>query len=206
MISYSEHCGASGPVRFSTIFSDKVYGEGFRVRRPQAVFVDRDGTIGGSGHFVHPRDFTPYPRSLEALKTLRKWGITMFAFTNQHRICRGEATVQEFREEFRILGFDDAFICPHDPLDGCACHKPHPGLLWQAAQKHHLDLTQCVVIGDVGATDMLAAHAVGAAKVLVRTGWGESSLGLYRHTWEAVQPDMVAMDLLEAVHGIMESG
>ncbi len=173
--------------------------------RPQAVFVDRDGTIGGSGHFVHPRHFAPYPRSLEALNTLRKWGIAMFAFTHQHRIRRGEATVQEFWEEFRILGFDDAFICPHDPLDGCACHKPLPGLLWQAAHKYDLDLTQCVVIGDVGATDMLAAHAVGAVKVLVRTGWGESSWGRYRHTWESVQPNMVATDFLDAVQWILQS-
>jgi hydroxymethylpyrimidine pyrophosphatase-like HAD family hydrolase len=23
----------------------------------EAVFVDLDGTIGGNGHFIHPRDF-----------------------------------------------------------------------------------------------------------------------------------------------------
>lgn len=175
------------------------------MRRPQAVFVDRDGTIGGTGHFIHPRDFTLFPFALESLNMLRDRGIQTFALTNQHRISRGEATVEDFVHEFRTFGFDDAFICPHSPHDGCECHKPKPGLLWQAAHKHQLDLAQCVVIGDVGPTDMLAAHAVGATKVLVLTGWGESSLGKYRHQWESVQPDKVATDLLDAVRWIIES-
>ncbi|WP_343226102.1 HAD hydrolase-like protein [Paenibacillus sp. ACRRY] len=49
-------------------------------------------------------------------------------------------------------------------------------MLLEASQQHHLDLSRCIVIGDVGDTEMLAAHAVGATRVLVRTGWGESSL------------------------------
>ncbi|BFH13843.1 hypothetical protein J6TS7_27980 [Paenibacillus dendritiformis] len=32
----------------------------------QAVFIDRDGTLGGTGHFIHPKDFTLYPRAIEA--------------------------------------------------------------------------------------------------------------------------------------------
>ncbi len=30
------------------------------MRRVEAVFIDRDGTMGGTGHFIHPRDFQPY--------------------------------------------------------------------------------------------------------------------------------------------------
>lgn len=48
-------------------------------------------------------------------------------------------------------------------------------MLLEAAKKHNLDLTKCFVIGDVGSTDILAAHAVGATKILVLTGWRESS-------------------------------
>ncbi|QYR19246.1 hypothetical protein KZ483_14935 [Paenibacillus sp. sptzw28] len=33
----------------------------------QAAFVDRDGTLGGNGHFIYPRDFELYPSSLAAL-------------------------------------------------------------------------------------------------------------------------------------------
>ncbi|MFC4408905.1 HAD-IIIA family hydrolase [Chungangia koreensis] len=168
-----------------------------------AVFIDRDGTIGGTGHFIHPSDFKPYPFSLEANDLLKEAGIKVFALTNQHRISRGQATIDEFLEEFANYGFDDAFICPHRPEDLCECHKPKPGMLLKAAKKHRLDLTKCVVIGDVGATDMLAASEVGATKILVKTGWGLDSLGNYRHPWAHVEPDFIAENLLDAVHWLL---
>ncbi len=136
----------------------------------QAVFMDRDGTIGGTGHFVHPDSFTLYPNAQKSIDLLKLAGIRVFALTNQHRISRGEATVEAFNKQFQGYGFDQAYICPHE--DECVCRKPKPGMLIDAAKEHNLDLTKCVVIGDVGSTDMLAAHAVGAKKILVRTGWG----------------------------------
>jgi len=169
----------------------------------QAVFVDRDGTIGGTGHFIHPRDFMPFPGVTESLSVLKNAGLLLFAFTNQHQIAKGRATEEDFLEEFRRLGFDGAYICPHEEGSGCQCRKPAPGLLLKAANDHHLDLTRCVVIGDTGATDMLAAHRVGAVKILVRTGWGVGSLTDYRHTWAEVEPDYVAHDLPDAAEWIL---
>jgi ribonucleotide monophosphatase NagD (HAD superfamily) len=52
---------------------------------------------------------------------------------------------------------------------------------------------------------MLAAHAVGATKILVLTGWGKSSLSDHRHTWKDVEPDYVAENLLDAVNWILEN-
>lgn len=115
------------------------------MRRPHAVFIDRDGTIGGTGHFIHPRDFQPYPFCAEALRLLKESGVKIFALKNQHRISRDEATLQDFEDEFKSLGFNDAFICPHSPHDECNCRKPKPGLLLQAAKKHNLNLSNCVV-------------------------------------------------------------
>ncbi|HLO03562.1 MAG TPA: HAD-IIIA family hydrolase [Symbiobacteriaceae bacterium] len=171
----------------------------------QAVFLDRDGTLGGTGHFVHPRDFTPYPWTTEALHLLKQSSCKVFAFTNQHRISRGEATAAEFAEQFLSYGLDGTYLCPHGIGEGCSCQKPAPGLLYQAAEEHGLDLTRCAVIGDVGATDMLAAAAVGARKILVRTGWGEDSLGAYRHMWAEVEPDYIATDLLDAVKWLLHT-
>lgn len=168
----------------------------------QAVFMDRDGTIGGTGHFIHPRDFTLYPMAQEAIDLLKANGIPLFAVTNQYRISRGEATVAEFEEQFRQFGFDQAYICPHE--EECHCRKPKPGMLLEAARQHSLDLTKCVVIGDVGDTDMLAAHAVGATKILVRTGWGESSLTKFRTKWAETEPDYIANNVLDAVHWILQ--
>lgn len=63
-----------------------------------------------------------------------------------------------------------------------------------------MELVILFIIGDVGSTDMLAAAAVGAKKVLVMTGWGKPSLETYRHKWyDQASPDFVATDLLDAV-------
>ncbi|MFB9753787.1 HAD-IIIA family hydrolase [Paenibacillus hodogayensis] len=169
----------------------------------QAVFMDRDGTIGGDGHFIHPRDFELFPFSLEAIRLLKQNGIPVFALTNQHRIARGEAVEQEFVDQFASYGFDSSYICPHSSGAGCECHKPQPGLLRKAAQEHGLDLTRCAVIGDVGSTDMLAAHAVGAVKILVLTGWGSDSLHVYRDKWADAEPDFVAANVLEAAQWLL---
>ncbi|MFZ3579229.1 HAD-IIIA family hydrolase [Virgibacillus sp. DJP39] len=170
----------------------------------QAVFIDRDGTIGGTGHFIHPKEFTPYPFSKTAFQLLKDNDIKMFACTNQHRISRGQATIDEFYDEFMSLGCDDAFICPHSPADGCNCHKPNPGLLLEASRKYNLNLLKTVFIGDVGSTDMLAAHSVGAIKILVLTGWGNSSLNQHRQKWANVEPDYIAGNLLSAVRWIID--
>lgn len=174
------------------------------IRKLEAVFIDRDGTIGGTGHFIHPNDFVPYEFSRTAIQLLQSQGIKIFGFTNQHRVSRGEASIVEFQKEFLSYGFDDGFICPHSLLDSCVCRKPKPGMLLEAASKYNLNLKNCVVIGDVGGTDMLAAQAVGALKILVLTGWGKGSLSQYRVEWKDVEPDYIAENLLEAVKWILD--
>lgn len=169
----------------------------------QAVFIDRDGTIGGNGHFIHPKDFDLFQYSLTAIESLKRNNIKVFAFTNQYRISRGQATIKEFEDKFLEYGFDQSYICPHELDIDCDCRKPKPGMLLKAASEHQLDLTKCIVIGDVGDTDMLAAHKVGAKKILVRTGWGEGSLGEFRYKWLETEPDFIAKDILEAVHWIL---
>lgn len=168
----------------------------------EAVFIDRDGTIGGNGHFIHPRDFEPYHFSNEAISLLKNEGIKIFSFTNQHRISRGEVTMEDFEREFSSYGFDKAYICPHAMDGNCDCHKPQPGMLLRAANEFGLDLTKCIVIGDVG-SDMIAADKVGAKKILVKTGWGTGSLGEYRELWEHVESDYVAENLLDGVKWLL---
>lgn len=36
----------------------------------QGIFFDRDGTLGGHGHFIHPDDFVLYPEAVEAFNLL----------------------------------------------------------------------------------------------------------------------------------------
>lgn len=80
----------------------------------------------------------------------------------------------------------------------CECQKPKPGMLLKAAKDYNLNLSNCIVIGDVG-TDMIAAHTVGAIKILVKTGWGKGSLDEYRYLWSEIEPDYVAEDILDAI-------
>ena len=60
----------------------------------------------------------------------------------------------------RMLGeeeimIDDIYYCPHlaegiieqYKID-CDCRKPKTGMFHDAARKHHIDLTQSVMIGD----------------------------------------------------------
>jgi hypothetical protein len=44
---------------------------------------------------------------------------------------------------------------------------------------------------------MLLARTAGCRAILVRTGWGEGSLGPYRHLWAEGEPDFIARDILE---------
>ncbi|WP_019412697.1 hypothetical protein [Paenisporosarcina sp. TG20] len=45
------------------------------IQEIQAVFIDRDGTIGGTGHFIHPMNFVPYSYSKAAFLLLKEHGI-----------------------------------------------------------------------------------------------------------------------------------
>lgn len=177
----------------------------------KAVFLDRDGTIGGTGGGVHPFDFSMYDFAPEAIKSLNELGVKVFLFTNQTRVGRGFFTEEELLEGFKTMEeelanhsafLDGIYYCPHKPEDNCECQKPNIGLLLRAKKTHNLRLDECYVVGDTGSSDMLAANKAGTKKVLVKTGWGESSLTTYREQWREVEPDYIADNLLEAVNWI----
>lgn len=46
---------------------------------------------------------------------------------------------------------------------------------------------------------MIAANSVGAIKILVKTGWGKSSLGEYRYLWEDIELNYIAEDISDAL-------
>jgi len=118
------------------------------------------------------------------------------------------------QDQLRAAGarLDGVYVCMHHPSEGeppyradCDCRKPRPGLLYRAATDLGLDLPGSVMIGDK-LSDVTAGHAVGAAGVLVLTGYGlgeweyrrdDSSRGPSRG--RSVKPDHVAEDLLDAV-------
>jgi len=62
---------------------------------------------------------------------------------------------------------DAAYYCLHTPSDGCACRKPQPGMLHQAARDLDIDLAASFMVGDKIA-DVEAGRLAGCATVLIR--------------------------------------
>lgn len=173
----------------------------------RAIFIDRDGTIGGTDRVVYPGDFQLFPFVEDSIYKFKKLGTPIFSFTNQPGISRGEATREDFERELIGFGFEKVYLCPHQHNEECSCRKPSTGMLIQAAKENNLNLKECVVIGDRW-TDMLAAHEVGCIKILVKTGAGEEAFNKYKKQeyygkYAEVSPDYVASDFQEAVDWIV---
>ncbi|MBI5521278.1 MAG: HAD family hydrolase [Desulfarculus sp.] len=145
------------------------------------VLLDRDGTIMADRHYLSdPAGVELLPGAAAGLKAMRRLGLGLLMVSNQSGLGRGYfseedlwAVHQRLRQLLAAEGLhlDGAYYCPHAPEEGCACRKPAPGLVEQAAAEHGFDPSQCFVIGDKRA-DVEMGRAVGAVSMLVRTGQG----------------------------------
>ena len=162
-----------------------------------ALFIDRDGTMGGDYYVKYPQDYYPYPGTAEAFQMLKAAGFLLYIATHQSCIARGLDGGYDFAKEFREIGADDWFICPHDTQDHCHCRKPETGLLEQACLKLGLAPENCYMIGDRW-SDMAAGGKMGMRLILVMTGRGSESLGCDRDKWGDYEAEYVANDLLDA--------
>ena len=153
-----------------------------------AVFLDRDGTILEELGYLTPASQPRiYPWSIDAVRLLKRAGFAIVVVTNQGGIARGlysskfvEDTHQALAARFAAGGapIDAWHYCPHHPealtaefMGPCACRKPEPGMVRDAARVLDLDLTRAWVIGDQW-RDIQMGHAVGARTILVRSGHG----------------------------------
>ena len=142
-----------------------------------AVFLDRDGVLNHERSYItRPEDFQLYDFARAAVINIKERGYLCIVVSNQSAIGRGMMAEETLRKIHRImlrqLPLDDVLFCPHAPeTDGCECRKPKPGLLWQAAEKHGLELARSFMVGD-RSTDLVAGIAAGVTPVLVLTGYG----------------------------------
>ena len=153
-----------------------------------AVFLDRDGTINvDHGYVFRPGEFEFIAGAPEAIRRLRDAGYLMIVVTNQAGIARGlygEADVHELHRhldrelERHGTAIDAYYYCPHHPEKGiepyrreCACRKPLPGMLLQAAADFSLNLGGSFLVGDK-LSDIEAGLAAGCTPILVDTGYG----------------------------------
>jgi len=153
-----------------------------------AVFLDRDGTINIEKNYLYRvEDFELLPGASEGIALLCRAGYRIIVVSNQSGVGRGyytEADVQHLHQHLdQILKqsgavVDAYYYCPHHPEQGigeyrsaCACRKPLPGMIIQAAADLDIDLARSFMIGDKLA-DVHAGTAAGCTPLLVRTGYG----------------------------------
>ena len=169
-----------------------------------AVFLDRDGVLIATtedGGVPRPaarlEDVAVLPGAAEACAELRRAGLLLICVSNQPDIARGRAdraTVAAINDLLlQRLGLDDVLVCPHDDADGCACRKPLPGMLHDAAQRWSIDLDRSVMVGDRW-RDVDAGRRAGCRTVFIDHHYLER---------RPASPDHVAPSLAGAVEWIL---
>ena len=150
------------------------------------IILDRDGVINfGSDQYIKsPDEWRPIPGSLEAIARLTREGWRVVVATNQSGLARGlfeMATLNAIHAKMHKAvaqaggRIEAVFYCPHAAESECDCRKPKPGLFNEIATRYGRELAGVPAVGD-SLRDLLAAAAVGARPVLVRTGKGEKTL------------------------------
>ena len=178
------------PDRFFAVIEDIRSGKvrGKNLSNPQkCVFLDRDGTLNKLVGFLRDIDeLELLPGTAEAVRKINESGYLAILATNQPVIARGEVTFDQLREIHNkletLLGQEGAYLdaiyfCPHHPHKGyegeipelkfdCDCRKPKPGMLLQAAERFHIDLSASYMVGD-GEFDVQCGINAGCKSVMI---------------------------------------
>ena len=171
-----------------------------------AAFIDRDGVLNvDHGYVFRVQDFAWLPGAIDALALLQRAGYALVVVTNQSGVARGLYTMADVERlhahllaDLRAHGVEltGLYACPHHPegtvpeyrLD-CACRKPMPGMIEQAAREHGLDLAASCLFGDK-ASDIEAGRRAGVGRC-----WLIGTAGAGR----ACGADGAAASLIDAV-------
>jgi D-glycero-D-manno-heptose 1,7-bisphosphate phosphatase len=170
--------------------------------RRRFVLVDRDGTINAERcYLTDPEQLELLPAAAAGLRSLSAAGLGLVVVTNQSAVGRGlmdEDRLGQIHERLHDMlaaegvCLDGIYYCPHVPEAGCSCRKPAPGLALRAAAEFGFELSECFVVGDKPC-DLLLGRTIGAATILVRTGYGSQT-----EADGSTPADAVADDLLHA--------
>ncbi len=158
----------------------------------KAVFLDRDGVINANlmrdGKPVAPTslaEFRILPGVPEAARRLKDAAFLLIVVTNQPDVATGrtsKATMEAMHAEIRrLMPIDDFAICFHTDADNCACRKPKPGLILEAAARHGIELAASTMVGDRW-RDVLAGQAAGCRTIMVDHGYVQDRPSVPDHT------------------------
>ena len=140
----------------------------------KALFLDRDGVVNVDVGYAHrPEQIEFMPNIFDIARAAHAAGDLIIIITNQSGIGRGLYSEADFHALMTWMcerfATEDApitayYFCPHRPEDGCACRKPRPAMILQAAKDWNIDLAHSRLIGDKE-SDMEAGRAAGVAEL-----------------------------------------
>ena len=150
----------------------------------KAVFLDRDGTLNKvvfrDGKPSCPwkfQDFELFDSVKESLQKLKDKNYILVLITNQPDIARKNLDPAELNKINMLikqeLELDEVLFCPHDNEHNCGCRKPKPGMIFYAATKYDIDISQSFVVGD-SHKDMQAAQAASCRGILIDADYNKN--------------------------------
>lgn len=161
----------------------------------RALFLDRDGVLDDLvwheataewGAPLAADQVALRPGVREALAQAREAGWLLFVVTNQPDAAKGKATrdsLQEVHGELvRQLGdplIDEWFYCFHQSSDGCACRKPSPHFVLEAARRYGVALADSWFAGDSD-SDIECGQRAGCKTALIQYEHSSSRRGAQR--------------------------
>lgn len=174
----------------------------------RAVFLDRDGVLVRP-EFRDGRSFAPttieaFEIVLEAktcLPRLKQAGYRLIVVTNQPDVGAGRVARQVVSDMhdllFGALPVDVIKVCFHTREARCACRKPSPGMILEAARENAIDLGASVMVGD-RASDIDAGTAAGCRTAFIDLGYISEAPPVYA--------DLFAASLSEVTDWILRTG
>lgn len=182
----------------------------------KAVFIDKDGTlVKNIPYNVDPAKIELEPFAGTALPMLKSNGFKLIVVSNQSGVAHGffgEADLQVVSDRIQHLltsennaRIDAFYFCPHHPNArderyalSCACRKPEPGLILQAAVDFNIDMSLSWMIGDI-LHDVEAGNRAGCKTILLNNG-GETEWITNGTRW----PHYIVKNLMEAAIIILQ--
>jgi D-glycero-D-manno-heptose 1,7-bisphosphate phosphatase len=172
----------------------------------RAAFLDRDGVINRKApegqYITRWEEFEFLPRVAEAVALLNQASFKVIVVSNQRCVAKGLLTVENLevihRNMVEDLAASGAFIdaiyyCPHDVHPACSCRKPSPGMFFQAAREHQIDLANSWMVGDSD-IDIQAGRSAGCRTCRI----------LRRGIVPEIEADISAPSLFQAIQGLIQ--
>jgi D-glycero-D-manno-heptose 1,7-bisphosphate phosphatase len=152
----------------------------------KAVFIDKDGTlIEDIPYNVDPAQIKLQEGTGSCLRQLKDKGYLLFLISNQSGVARGYFDVNALGDVIdkiqsdlskENVQLDGSYFCPHHPQGSikeyaieCACRKPKPGMILNAAESFNIHLADSWMIGDI-LHDIEAGNSAGCKTILINNG------------------------------------